>query len=146
MNTCSISGCEKPAKARGWCNMHWQRWRKYGDPNATVHEREFCRKLREKYHLKSIRELPEHRVWTNMLDRCENPRREQYKYYGARGINVCVSWHFFRTFYEDMGSRPSEEHQLDRINNDGATLGKEYGVSKHMIYLIVNNKKWVEEQ
>lgn len=32
MKTCSIDGCEKPSKARGWCDAHWQRWRKYGDP------------------------------------------------------------------------------------------------------------------
>ena len=29
---CSIEGCEKPAKGRGWCAAHWLRWRKYGDP------------------------------------------------------------------------------------------------------------------
>lgn len=29
---CSIDGCEKPAKGRGWCGAHWLRWRKYGDP------------------------------------------------------------------------------------------------------------------
>lgn len=26
--SCSIDGCEKPVRARGWCSMHWQRWRK----------------------------------------------------------------------------------------------------------------------
>jgi hypothetical protein len=28
---CSIEGCEKPIFARGWCHMHWTRWRRYGD-------------------------------------------------------------------------------------------------------------------
>ena len=32
MKTCSINGCEKPPRARSWCAMHWQRWRKHGDP------------------------------------------------------------------------------------------------------------------
>lgn len=32
MKTCNIEDCEKPRKARGWCAMHWQRWRKHGDP------------------------------------------------------------------------------------------------------------------
>jgi hypothetical protein len=32
MKTCSIEGCEKPVKARGWCGNHYQLWRKNGDP------------------------------------------------------------------------------------------------------------------
>ncbi len=29
---CSIVGCDKPLRARGWCSGHWQRWRHHGDP------------------------------------------------------------------------------------------------------------------
>lgn len=29
---CKIDGCTKPKKGRGWCAMHWRRWRNYGDP------------------------------------------------------------------------------------------------------------------
>jgi len=29
---CSIEGCSKPAKSRGWCNTHYERWRKNGGP------------------------------------------------------------------------------------------------------------------
>lgn len=29
--TCSIDGCERPVDARGWCTMHWKRWRRHGD-------------------------------------------------------------------------------------------------------------------
>lgn len=32
---CSIEGCVRPAKGRGWCGTHWLRWRKYGDPNIV---------------------------------------------------------------------------------------------------------------
>jgi hypothetical protein len=30
--TCSIDGCEERHEARGWCNMHYRRWRAHGDP------------------------------------------------------------------------------------------------------------------
>lgn len=29
---CSIEGCMLSAVGRGWCNKHWQRWKKHGDP------------------------------------------------------------------------------------------------------------------
>lgn len=29
---CTIHGCKKPAKSRGWCRMHYTRWYRYGDP------------------------------------------------------------------------------------------------------------------
>lgn len=32
MRECSVEGCFRPVKARGWCNPHWKRWRRYGDP------------------------------------------------------------------------------------------------------------------
>lgn len=34
--TCSISGCEKPAVGRGWCNLHWKRWKNHGDPMPDI--------------------------------------------------------------------------------------------------------------
>lgn len=30
--TCSIDGCEKPAKTRGWCRMHYIRFNRHGNP------------------------------------------------------------------------------------------------------------------
>ena len=29
---CSIDGCDSPARARGWCKNHHQRWLRHGDP------------------------------------------------------------------------------------------------------------------
>lgn len=31
---CRCDGCAFPRRARGFCTMHYQRWKKYGDPNV----------------------------------------------------------------------------------------------------------------
>jgi hypothetical protein len=54
-----------------------------------------------------------------MKDRCETPSNRSYPDYGGRGIRVCERWHTFENFLADMGERPSDKHQLDRIDNDG---------------------------
>jgi hypothetical protein len=35
MTSCIIDGCEKPVYGRGWCSMHFKRWRKHGDPTIV---------------------------------------------------------------------------------------------------------------
>jgi len=62
----------------------------------------------------------EYRAWANMISRCTNRNQPVYKNYGARGIKVCKRWReSFEAFLEDMGSKPSPELSLDRIDNDG---------------------------
>lgn len=29
---CTVEGCERPVRQRGYCDMHYMRWRKHGDP------------------------------------------------------------------------------------------------------------------
>jgi HNH endonuclease len=33
---CSINDCNRGVWARGWCGLHYQRWRKRGDPNILL--------------------------------------------------------------------------------------------------------------
>jgi hypothetical protein len=61
----------------------------------------------------------EYRVWADLKQRCINQRCGTYKYYGGRGIKVSEEWLDFKRFYNDMGPRPSCNHTLDRMNNDG---------------------------
>ena len=35
---------------------------------------------------------PVFNTWVNMIARCQNPNREDYSYYGGRGITVCEEW------------------------------------------------------
>lgn len=66
-----------------------------------------------------MRGSPEYSVWNSMVQRCTNKRRNRYEAYGGRGISVCKKWLNFDGFISDMGKRPSEKHQIDRIDNDG---------------------------
>lgn len=63
---------------------------------------------------------PLYQTYHNMKTRCLNPRNKAYKNYGLRGIGICDRWlSSFRLFVEDMGEKPSPQHSLDRIDNDG---------------------------
>lgn len=58
---------------------------------------------------------PTYRSWCWMMDRCNNAKRECFKYYGGRGISVCERWYIYLNFLEDMGERPPKM-TIDRIN------------------------------
>lgn len=64
--------------------------------------------------------VPEYAVWQTMIRRCTKSKCEKFAIYGARGISVCQQWlTSFECFLADMGSRPSPDHSIDRIDNDG---------------------------
>jgi hypothetical protein len=56
--------------------------------------------------------------WNAMIQRCTNPNRSNYAYYGGRGIVVSQDWLRFENFYADMGERPAG-YSLERKDNDG---------------------------
>ena len=58
-------------------------------------------------------------TWRKIINRCYNHNDSNYVNYGARGIRVADSWHTFETFAKDIGKKPSKDHSVDRINNDG---------------------------
>jgi hypothetical protein len=67
-----------------------------------------------------LTESPEYNTWTLMKRRCLVTDGADFEEYGARGIAVCDRWlHSFENFYADMGPRPSRQHSIDRIENDG---------------------------
>jgi hypothetical protein len=72
---------------------------------------------------------PLYAVWMAMNARCHQPTSNSYRYYGARGIQVCARWRGasgFANFLADMGDRPASsgsrrraEWSIDRVDNDG---------------------------
>jgi hypothetical protein len=58
-----------------------------------------------------------------MWQRCTNRNHPGWKYYGGRGVTVCVRWRKFEHFLSDMGN-PDPGMTLDRKDNN---LGYEPG-------------------
>jgi len=68
---------------------------------------------------------PEYNTWQGMKARCNNAADKDYKWYGAKGIEVCDRWRFganalsgFQLFLLDMGDRPANM-TLDRRDPNG---------------------------
>ena len=62
---------------------------------------------------------PLYSTWISMRNRCNNPNNPSWRRYGGRGIRVCKEWDSFDQWLADMGPKPSKNHSIDRINNDG---------------------------
>lgn len=63
---------------------------------------------------------PEYKAWSHIKGRTLNPNNAAYSDYGGRGITVCDEWkQSFPQFLKDMGPRPSKNHSVERINNNG---------------------------
>ena len=108
MRVCKDEGCNNKHEALGYCEKHYKRFRKYG--NTLI--------VKQEYH--GMTHTPEYRVWQGMKARCYNKNDKSYYRYGGRGITVCDEWKdSFLAFLKDMGKRPSLDHQIDRIDNDG---------------------------
>lgn len=58
-------------------------------------------------------------TWTNMKQRCTNPKNNKWATYGGRGIKVCDRWmNSFSDFLSDMGPR-YPGHTINRIDPNG---------------------------
>ena len=77
-------------------------------------------RLKNQARIHGLTGIPEHRVWSGMKTRCLNPKRRNFKWYGALGVQVCDRWaNNFENFLQDMGHRPSPKHTIDRIDPSG---------------------------
>ena len=69
---------------------------------------------------------PEYSALYSLRARCYRITHPEYRNYGARGITVCDRWlnkeNGLANFLIDMGKRPSNNHSIERIdNNNGYT-------------------------
>ena len=82
----------------------------------------FRDELRQKLHTKhgeSNHRL--HNTWTNIKQRCLNPKSPDYVNYGQRGITVCGAWlTSFETFFNWAMENGYQDHlTIDRIDVNG---------------------------
>ncbi len=66
----------------------------------------------------TVNRFPEYYVWKQMIRRCTAKSADSYERYGGRGIAVCKRWMKFSNFLDDMGRRPSDQHSIERKNNN----------------------------
>jgi hypothetical protein len=70
-------------------------------------------------HCRRGRVSPEYMAWQNMKARCKYAYYRGYENYGGRGIGIAPKFLVFEEFLAEVGYRPSPQHSLDRIDNDG---------------------------
>ena len=69
-----------------------------------------------------LKDQKEYRIWKAMKARCYSPcnKKNQNKHYQLKNITVCKRWKDdYQQFLKDMGSIPSNDHTIERINNNG---------------------------
>lgn len=88
--------------------------------SCGCYSKEASKRRLTKHGQAGSRRTPEYTCWASMLQRCHTPTDTGFSHYGARGIRVCDRWrNSFENFLADMGRKPSPNHSLDRIDNDG---------------------------
>jgi len=101
---------------------------KKGYKQTEEHKRKITEKTRIKgspYYkhgeARSGKETRLYRVWDSMKQRCFNPRDKAYKWYGGRGIIICLEWknNYSAFKFWAILNGYQEGLTIDRIDNDG---------------------------
>lgn len=63
-------------------------------------------------------------IWSGMKQRCHNPKKSNYKYYGGRGIKICKEWdggkQELNNFIQwSLANGYKDKLQIDRIDTNG---------------------------
>lgn len=71
---------------------------------------------RSSHHMNNTRL---HTIWKNMKQRCYNPKRNRYQWYGGKGIKVCDEWLSFAPFADwSLANGYTDDLVLDREDSD----------------------------
>lgn len=59
-------------------------------------------------------------IWAGMRQRCNNPNKDAYKYYGGKGVKVCEEWNDYSKFKEwALSNGYNDSLSIDRIDANG---------------------------
>ncbi len=106
---CIVNDCNRQMYKTTFCNAHYIKNRRYGNPLAG-----------STHTLHGNSKKPEYKIWVCIKSRCFNVNNTRYKNYGGRGITMCKAWaDSYEAFYKDMGAMPSPKHSIDRIDVNG---------------------------
>ena len=106
---CTIEGCGRPLKSKGLCGTHAARKARGKDVLLNTRNEKWGESSKHPLHI----------TWKGMRSRCNNKNSMHFNNYGGRGIYICSRWDDFWNFVDDMGEKPTKEHSLERIDNDG---------------------------
>jgi hypothetical protein len=91
--------------------------------------------------------LAEYSSYSCAKTRCRNANVKHYKHYGGRGIEFRFA--SFEEFFNELGERPTADHSLNRIDNDGhyekgnvewATTAEQMNNRQDTIYLTIDGE------
>ena len=114
MKRCSVANCHKPARKRGLCHAHYDRWLHTGSVREKEPLRIFTPPDGRTNH-------PAYGAWNKARNRCHNKNNLDYPRYGGRGIEMLSEWREdFWAFaaYVDSNLGEKGELTLDRIDNE----------------------------
>lgn len=94
---CSIDGCESEHISKGFCDMHYRRFKKFGDPLMTIRPDDWGAKNK-------------------------HPLNHRWKYAMRRKSDVSPEWHDFLRFAMDIGEPPSQSSKIFKAD-DSKPLG-----------------------
>lgn len=58
--------------------------------------------------------------WRGMIRRCHDETCHEFRWYGAKGVQVCPAWReSFEAFRDHIGPKPAGDFSIDRINPAG---------------------------
>lgn len=131
---CAIPGCSGKVRARGWCDKHWQRWKRHGDPLAQRQNSPIPVSLEsnDAWLLACHIDFPQYVVRSDgILISIVNPRRPLALHGGMAGKYVA-----FRILNRDLSYRPIYCHTLvcetfHGARPDGQEVRHKDGASTH---------------
>lgn len=111
---CSVVGCKVPTRARGWCEAHWKRWRKYGSPIAggPMYRRKI--EVADRFWSK-VEKTDGCWEWTAYRDECGYGRFRDGTWQPAH-----------RWAYEHLAGPVPDGHELDHLCRNRACVRPEH--------------------